>query len=192
MPELDQSKLETALETLRSLDITVRGPYATPKDHRIYLVNGCVLAESELVILHEQGKFNAQTARQFLADLKSLQRSQSELYPENHRRSQRVMLRLNVLIRFEVGEGNRQQTHAFTITVNAHGGLLESPFRMALGQSITLINPQTGKEIGCTVIGVHASSQGYFTIAFEFTQPSPRFWEIAFPPTDWSMSKEPA
>jgi hypothetical protein len=192
MPELDPSKLKAALETLRSLHVTVRGPYVTPKDQLIYLVDGCVLTESELIGFHEQGKFTSQAARQFLSDLRSSQRSQSELYPENHRRSQRVMLRLDVLVRFEMREGNRQQTHAFTITVNAHGGLMESPFRMVVGQRIVLINPQTAKEVGCTVIGVHASSEGYFTTAFAFEQPSPRFWELALPPTDWRMSKEPA
>jgi hypothetical protein len=192
MPESDQSKLQAALETLRSLDIAARGPFVTPTGQYIYLVDGCVLTKRELLALHERAKSTPQSIQLFLDGLKSRQRAPRDVYPPNHRRSQRVMLRLNVLIRFEVREGNRQQTHAFTITVNAHGGLLESPFRMALGQGITLINPQTGKEVGCTVIGVHASSQGYFTVAFEFAQPSPRFWEIAFPPSDWSVSKEPA
>jgi hypothetical protein len=192
MPEPDQSKLQAAFEALRSLDIAVRGPFVTPAQQHIYLADGCILTEAEVLVLHERGKSAPESIQPFLAGLKSLQCEQRDLYPQNHRRSQRVMLRLNVLIRFEVREGNRQQTHAFTITVNAHGGLLESPFRMVAGQGITLINPQTGKEVACAVIGAHASSQGYFTIAFEFAQPNPRFWEIAFPPADWIASKEPA
>jgi len=69
-----------------------------------------------------------------------------------NRRSERVMLRLDLLVRLKVGEGSRPQTHAFTVTVNAHGGLWESPFRTAVGQSITLINPHTGKEVACRVV----------------------------------------
>lgn len=109
---------------------------------------------------------------------------------QKHRRSQRVMLRLNVLIRLETLEGSSPQTHAFTVAVNAHGGLLESPFKMTVGQKITLINPQTAKEVPGKVVAVHASSEGYFKTAFEFEQHNPQFWAIAFPPVDWG--KEPA
>src|SRR3974377_1132207 len=92
----------------------------------------------------------------------------TEMSELQKRRSERVMLRLDLLVRLEMGEGRAPQTHAFTVTVNPPGGLLESPFRMPVGQRITLINPQTGKEVGCTVVEVHASSEGYFTMGFEF------------------------
>lgn len=110
--------------------------------------------------------------------------------PQKKRRSQRVMLRLNVLIRLAAVEGSSPQTHAFTIAVNAHGGLLESPFKMTVGQRITLINPQSAKEVPCKVVAVHASSEGFFKTAFEFEQHDPQFWAIAFPPVDWG--REPA
>ena len=48
----------------------------------------------------------------------------SEPSPQNQRRSQRLMLQLALLIKAEVGVGNLQ-TQAFTVLVNAHGGLLE-------------------------------------------------------------------
>ena len=98
------------------------------------------------------------------------------------------MLRLNLLVRLEVGEGSGPQTHAFAVTVNAHGGLLESPFRMTVGQKIILINPQTGKEVACRVVDVHSSLEGYFTTAFEFEQRKPQFWAIALPPKDWELT----
>jgi PilZ domain len=109
-----------------------------------------------------------------------------------NRRSERVMLRLDLLVRLEMGEGSGPQTHAFTVNVNAHGGLLESPFRMTVGQRITLINPQTGKEVSCKVVEVGALSEGYFKTAFEFEQRNPQFWAIAFPPRDWGLTKKPA
>jgi hypothetical protein len=105
-----------------------------------------------------------------------------------NRRSERVMLWLDLLVRLKVGEGSGPQTHAFTVTVNAHGGLLESPFRTSVGQRITLINPQTGKEVACRVVEVHSSLEGYFTTAFEFEQRSPQFWPIALPPKDWELT----
>lgn len=114
-----------------------------------------------------------------------------ESHPQTHsRRSQRVMLRLDVLVRFEMDQG-QYQTHALAITANAHGGLLESPFKMAVGQGIVFINPRNGMEVGGTVVTVERSSDAYFRTGFEFAQPSPRFWEVAFPPSDWGMAKEP-
>ena len=82
-----------------------------------------------------------------------------------NRRSERVMLRLDLLVRLEVGEGSGPQTHAFTVKVNAHGGLL----------------------VACRVVEVHASYEGYFTTAFEFEQRSPQFWAVDLPPEDWDL-----
>jgi len=190
------SKLVAALQTLQALHVPFRGPFVTPKKHRIYVVDGCILGEAEIVTLHEGGKFTPEIIERFLSDLRCLQTplpdeefQASECAPQSRRRSQRVMLRLDVLVRFEVSEGEQQQTHAFTVAVNAHGGLMESPFRMTMGQRITLINPQTGKEVGCSVVRVHRSSEGYFGTAFEFEEPSPQFWAIAFPPPDWGITK---
>jgi hypothetical protein len=181
-----QSKLKAALQTLQTLNIPFRGPFITPKQHRIYIVDGCILTEAEIVVLHECGKFSPENIGRLLSDLKSLQMTESH----RSRRSQRVMLQLDVLVRLEMPEGERLQTHAFTVIVNAHGGLLESPFRMTVGQKITLVNPQSGEEVNCAVMGVHKSSEGYFTTAFEFEQDNPSFWAAAFPPLDWGRTQE--
>ncbi|MGB7282375.1 MAG: hypothetical protein WBE13_08955 [Candidatus Acidiferrum sp.] len=192
--------VEVALHALHALDIAFRGPFITPRNHRIYVVGGCILKESEIVTLHDSGSFASKSVDKSLSELKSLQTQRPRDEPQSageqarsmQRRSQRVMLRLDVLVRWNVQEGSPVQTHAFTVTVNAHGGLMKSPFRMTAGQRIALINPQTGKEVDSTVVSVCSSSQGYFTTAFEFDQRSAQFWAIAFPPLDWEMKKEPA
>ena len=185
------SKLKAALEALQRLGVNARGPFVTPKQNRIYVADYCVLTQAEVVAaFHGNGRLKPEGITQFLAHLRRTQHQTSS--PVDHRRrSQRVVLRLGVLVRFDLDEGQRQ-THALAVTVNAHGGLMESPFRMTTGQRAALINPQNGKEVGCTVVSVQASSEGYFEIAFEFTQPSPSFWEIAFPPSDWRISEESA
>ena len=195
------AKLKAALQVLRALHVPFRGPFVTPKDHRIYLVDECLLTELEIISLHEQGKFAQENVATLLHDLKSLQLSQArEIAPltpagqsaSASRRSQRVMLRLDVLVRFEMPEGGRLQSHAFTVAVNAHGGRLESPFRMTVGQRITLVNPQTAKEIAGRILQVQQGSDGYFTTAFEFESPSPWFWDLAIAPPDWGAANEPA
>jgi hypothetical protein len=79
---------------------------------------------------------------------------------------------------------------AFTSTVNAHGGLLESPMKLAANQKILLINPHSGTEAGCRVIRVEGPASALYEIAFEFDESTPRFWPIDFPPEDWVVSEE--
>jgi hypothetical protein len=114
----------------------------------------------------------------------------SESDPQNRRRSQRVMLQVTVLVRAEMIEGRCLQAQAFTLVVNAHGGLLESSMKLACNQKITLINPQSGKMVGCRVVRVERPSEGNYTIAFEFDERSPQFWPITFPPEDWGVKGE--
>ena len=47
----------------------------------------------------------------------------SDADPRNRRRSQRVMLQVAVFVKAEMTAGKRAQTQAFTVSVNAHGGL---------------------------------------------------------------------
>jgi hypothetical protein len=82
------------------------------------------------------------------------------------------------------------QVQAFTQVVNAHGGLLDAPFQMTAGQKIVLINPHSRQEVGCRIVRVDASSEGFFPTAFEFDERSPQFWPINFPPLDWSVVQE--
>ena len=78
------------------------------------------------------------------------------------------MLRLALLIRWESGAGKSVQTQAFTVMVNAHGGLLETSAQIPVGQRMTLVNPQTQKEVSCRVVRVERGSEGNFRTAFEF------------------------
>jgi hypothetical protein len=110
----------------------------------------------------------------------------------NRRRSQRVPLQVSVLIRAEMPGGRCIQLQAFTSVVNAHGGLLESPVKLAISQRIVLINPHSGKEAGCRVVRVEGPTSALFEIAFEFEQRSPQFWPIHIPPEDWAMKEKVA
>jgi hypothetical protein len=114
----------------------------------------------------------------------------TESDPSNRRRSQRVTLQVAVLIRATLLDGTSVQVQAFTSAVNAHGGLLESPVKLAANQKILLINPHSGKDVGCMVVRAEASSSGLYEVAFEFDRRSPQFWPITFPPEDWAVTTE--
>ncbi|MGB9471195.1 MAG: hypothetical protein WBQ59_17740, partial [Candidatus Acidiferrum sp.] len=71
--------------------------------------------------------------------------------PENRRRSERVVLRMSVLLVAEDEERKQIQEKAETQIVNAHGGLLRMRQHLHVGQSCHLTNPQNGSEVTCRV-----------------------------------------
>jgi hypothetical protein len=108
----------------------------------------------------------------------------------HRRRSQRVPLQVLMLIRVNMPDGRCIQMQAFTSSVNAHGGLLESPVKLAANQKLLLINPHSGAEAGGRVIRVEGPFSALYEVAFEFDRTAPRFWPIDFPPEDWALKEE--
>ncbi|HKV23372.1 MAG TPA: hypothetical protein VJN93_02170 [Candidatus Acidoferrum sp.] len=177
--------LKAALSTLRALNIPFQGPFITPKEQRIYVVDDCILTEGEIVLLHKTGALTSENAARSLNDLRALQARRPphlervpERVPHDRRRADRIVLRLDVLVRLHMPEAERSQTHAFTTSVNAYGGQLESPFRLTVSQRITLVNPQTRKEVSCRVVRVESTAGGHYLISFEFCQPGSSFWPV--------------
>jgi len=105
----------------------------------------------------------------------------------NRRRSERVLLQVRVIVVTQLEHGKSVRFDAFTLVVNAHGGLLEMSLKLSGGQKILLANPVTGAEESCKVVGVKGTGNGTFAVAFEFDRPCPRFWPISFPPKDWDL-----
>lgn len=106
---------------------------------------------------------------------------------QNRRRSERVMLRMSVMVLAENEQRRQIQEEAKTQVVNAHGGLMTMKAHLHMGQSFLLKNPQTGSEMSCRVVRVEETSTEYFHIAFEFDRPAPKFWPVTFPPVDWGL-----
>jgi PilZ domain len=107
-------------------------------------------------------------------------------YPvENRRRSERVVLRMAVVVVAEDEERRQIQEQAETQVVNAHGGLLRMRQHLHVGQSFLLSNPRNGSEISCRVVRIEEDGLQFYKIAFEFDRPAPNFWPIVFPPADW-------
>jgi hypothetical protein len=173
-----------AILFLQQRHIAVRGPFVTPGHHRLFLINECLITEEELLALHQTARRQPESLAKCLIDLR---RSQTPSFA-TARRSQRIMLKLRLLVQAEMPDGGQCKIDASTVTVNAHGGLLEATLRLTVGQKITLINPQSGKKVGCSVVSVQGSSGNSFAAAFQFEQPSPSFWQLAFPPLDWAAA----
>jgi hypothetical protein len=104
---------------------------------------------------------------------------------KNKRRSERVILRVGVVVSVGAYGGNITSEPTFTQVVNAHGGLLTLRMELLAGQKFLLKNLKTGMSRRCGVVRTEKSANNEFLIAFQFATPAPDFWPITFPPKDW-------
>jgi hypothetical protein len=111
----------------------------------------------------------------------------------NRRRSERVMLKVSVLLSVTSKDGMVINESTCTQVVNAHGGLLGLEMEIFAGESFLLTNSKTGVSRECSVVRTQPSpgNRG-FLIAFQFATPSPDFWPVVFPPKDWQALESQA
>jgi PilZ domain len=104
------------------------------------------------------------------------------------RRSHRVYISMPILVRGKnAGQSFEEETQ--TISVSAHGGLLRVAAKLLKGQTISIVNAKTAEELPCTVTSLGQKENGKTEVGVEFTEASPLFWRIAFPPEDWDPSE---
>jgi hypothetical protein len=96
------------------------------------------------------------------------------------------MLQMKVTVVADDTARNSRREEALTQAVNAHGGLLKMKMDVQLGQPMLLVNPKNQVEQKCRVVRVDDTASEYFSVAFEFDTPNPKFWPIVFPPSDWN------
>jgi hypothetical protein len=95
------------------------------------------------------------------------------------------MLQIKITVIADDVEHKPRQEEALTQVVNAHGGLLKMKMEVHVGQPMLLLNPKNKVEQECRVVRVDDTALEYFSVAFEFDAPNPKFWPVVFPPTDW-------
>lgn len=91
------------------------------------------------------------------------------------------------MLEMQLEKGPPVRIDAFTLVVNAHGGLLELGLPLRTGQRLSIIHPVSGAQKSSKIVGVRRSQDSSgFLLAFEFDSPTPNFWPVAFPPEDCS------
>jgi hypothetical protein len=103
---------------------------------------------------------------------------------EEHSHSQRVIIRVPItLVAKEKGQTVRIKAH--TVAVNVHGAMVVCSRSLDADAQLELVNGRTEEKIVSRISRApRESSEGYL-IPVEFTTPSPNFWQISFPPTNW-------
>jgi hypothetical protein len=105
------------------------------------------------------------------------------------RRTQRVHILMAVLVRGTSG-GKSFEEETKTTTVNAHGCLISLGTPVTRGQKVSIVNPKTAEEVECKVAFISENKGSKTEVGLEFTEASPLFWRIGFPPEDWVDSME--
>lgn len=101
------------------------------------------------------------------------------------RRSERVLLDVPVVLFGESADHGPFREETFTVTVSAHGALVMLEAKVSLGQKVKLANPGNWDERDARVAFVGGDHAGLAQVGIEFEQPSPQFWPVSSPPSNW-------
>jgi hypothetical protein len=104
------------------------------------------------------------------------------------RRTQRVQIAMPVIVRGKT-ETQSFEEETYTVAVNANGCMVKMTNKLVRAQQIAIVNPKTAEELPCTVSFIGQKDAGKMEVGIEFSEPSPLFWRIAFPPEDWDPSE---
>jgi hypothetical protein len=75
-----------------------------------------------------------------------------------------------------------------TVAVNIHGAMVLCSRPLDDGTSLELVNERTRERANARVTRASRESSEGYLIPVEFNTPSPLFWQISFPPTNWKPS----
>lgn len=123
-----------------------------------------------------------------MTDVKSSMPSPAGDSTADRRRTHRIQIHMPVIVRGKSGNHPFEEL-AHTVSVNANGCMVRVEARIARAQHVSIVNPKTAEELPCTVTFVGQKDAGKTEIGLEFSEPSPLFWRIAFPPEQWDPSE---
>jgi hypothetical protein len=114
-------------------------------------------------------------------------RGTSLLPGEERRRSQRVIIRVPVMLELtKLGQVVKIPAH--TVAVNVHGAMVLCTRSLDSGAEVVILNERTNQRASARVTRTPRDSAEGFLIPLEFSKPFPMFWQISFPPSNWKPS----
>jgi hypothetical protein len=114
-------------------------------------------------------------------------RGTSLMAGEERRRSQRVIIRVPVTMEITLS-GEKLTVSAHTVAVNIHGAMVLCSRPLDADTKMEIVNERTRERTSARVTRTSRDSAEGYLIPVEFTSPSPTFWQISFPPTNWKPS----
>lgn len=108
------------------------------------------------------------------------------------RRSQRVIVKVSVVVLAQGADDKPVSEETRTVTVNAHGARILLGLKVSIGQLLTLRNSTTREEVLCRVAYLSPHQSEKREIGVDFIKPCPGFWHISFPPPGWTTQSPEA
>jgi hypothetical protein len=99
----------------------------------------------------------------------------------NRRKSQRVVVNLPVRVIAKNGVGTEISEDTTTVSVSAHGALLQLEMKVVKGQKIVLQNPNTSDALECSIDYLGGSEEGRREVGVSFLLHNRTLWQISFP-----------
>lgn len=117
-----------------------------------------------------------------------IETSKETLWLKSIRRiDQQVKLPIPVQVAGTNSHGTPFVENTKTIIISPYGALVHLKTTSFKGQRLVLSNPRTRAEIECTVVSIDQAQDDQCKVELLFTVPDKTFWEVAFPPSNWSM-----
>lgn len=112
---------------------------------------------------------------------------ESTWFAATRRQSQRLMVRfpIHVIGKGKSGKMFDEETH--TQAVSAHGTLILLSEPVKKRQRLIMSNEQTKASLECIVAYIGATQGSLTQVGLAFVLPNPGFWNVTFPPEDWSI-----
>jgi hypothetical protein len=108
--------------------------------------------------------------------------------PAVKRRTERVHIVMPVRISGGTGEATFDELTE-TAIVSAHGCLVRLKGSVAKSDELLIVNPATQQQVIGSVVFLAVDKTTPREVGIEFAVPTPLFWGITFPPTDWDPSE---
>jgi hypothetical protein len=124
------------------------------------------------------------------SDSATIQEKQGLALDAGRRRSMRVLLSVPVHVTGKDRKDRPFDEETRTLVVNAHGALISLAAAVIAGQQITVANEATQQTGDCRVVYLGSAASGKVQMGIEFVKPSPKFWQIDFPPDDWVVPED--
>lgn len=99
----------------------------------------------------------------------------------DRRRTLRVALSVPLHVRAASDSIDRFNLKTCTLSINSHGALIQLDPEVSVGETLLLVNENSGKAAEARVVSVHRGKDGKNYVGVEFAEENPAFWDMNFP-----------
>jgi c-di-GMP-binding flagellar brake protein YcgR len=100
---------------------------------------------------------------------------------KERRRTVRVTLTVGLTIRWQTEAGEKFSVKTNSQSVSREGGLFPMEEAVVVGQSLHVVNENSGKSIECKVTTIRKARDGKTYVGVEFVPANTNFWQMCFP-----------